>query len=263
MSAEEKLVLSERTEQGVVTIKFNSPENKNAMNEKMSEQFVALVSELKSDKKVRAVILTGAGEAFSAGGNLDMLLAKTKIEKIKNKELMLKFYRNFLSISELNVPVIAAINGHAVGAGLCVALSCDIRIAVEDAKLGLNFLSLGLHPGMGVTYFLPRLVGPARAAELLFTGKILTASEALCYGLISHLVKSAELSDKIDSIIKLILNSGPEATLALKQSLRESLALNLSSCLDREAAAQSESYAGGEFLEGIMAAKEKRKAKFC
>src|SRR5262249_10307005 len=154
---------------------LDDPEARNAMGEEMAAQFLRAAGELKNDRSVRVVVLTGRGRAFSGGGNLDMLETKTRIAKEENQRLMREVYRSFISILEIDVPVIAAVNGHAIGAGLCLALACDLRIASADAKLGLNFVHLGLHPGMGATYFVPRLVGDARAAELLYSGATISA----------------------------------------------------------------------------------------
>ena len=126
----------------------------------------------KQDARLRVVVVRGAGKAFSAGGDLEMLEKKTELSKEENHRRMLTFYNQFLSIRELNVPVIAALNGHAVGAGLCFSLACDVRIAKDGAKLGLNFVRLALHPGMGVTYYLPRILGIDLASELLLAEEL-------------------------------------------------------------------------------------------
>ena len=232
------------------------------MSEEMAAEFKAAVDELKSDSGVRVLILRGAGKAFSAGGDLEMLHAKTKLSAEVNQQKMEWFYQQFLSITELNVPIIAAINGHAVGAGLCVALACDIRIAKSGAKLGLNFVRLGLHPGMGVTYFLPRVVGPARAAELLYTGSIISADAAKKIGLVHDSVSEDSFEERVAACASEIAFAGPQAVRALKVSLRQSETRDLQACLVREAEAQAQDYIGPEFLEGITAAKEKRKPNF-
>lgn len=193
---------------------------------------------------------------------MEMLLEKPKIPSHENRRLMELFYNNFLSIRALEVPVIAAINGHAIGAGLCVALGCDIRIATDTAKLGLNFVLLGLHPGMGATYFVPRLVGEAHAAELLFTGKIVSADYAARIGLVNQSVSPSEFENLVSSTASAIAGAAPEAIRELKLSLRNSQFASLDDCLRREAECQARSYSGKEFQEGIAAAREKRRPNF-
>lgn len=232
------------------------------MGEEMAAQFSAAASKLKSDPSLRVVVITGSGKAFSGGGNLDMLEAKTRISPAENERLMMEFYRSFLSVQEIEVPVIAAINGHAMGAGLCLALACDIRIASEDAKLGLNFVHLGLHPGMGSTYFVPRLLGDARAAELLYTGATVSAAEGARLGLVNRVVPHGDFPAAVDELTGQVLRGGPRAIRELKASLRALRGASLEECLRREAACQAGDYAGSEFREGIAAAREKRAAKF-
>lgn len=258
----ESLVIIKRPHPGHAEIVLNDPATRNAMSELMAAEFARAVRPLASDPSLRVVTLIGEGNAFSGGGHLDMLFEKTKVSLEENRRLMEQFYDSFLCVCDLPVPVIAVLNGHAVGAGLCIALACDVRIAVNTAKLGLNFVHLGLHPGMGATYFLPRLVGPARAAELLYAGKIVTAEEGAALGLVNAVVSAQELRSAADRIVGAILRAGPQAIRALKASLRESERRTLAECLAREAECQAHDYVGAEFLEGITAAKEKREPKF-
>ena len=166
-------------EGGVATLTFDDPERRNAMTEAMGRALAERVRELSAEDDLRAVILTGAGSAFSAGGDLDMIESKARagVERPGgevregHRRFMRAFYGLFLSIRELPCPALAAINGHAIGAGFCVALACDLRIAAQEARLGLNFTRLGIHPGMGATWLLPRLVGPALAAEILCSSR--------------------------------------------------------------------------------------------
>lgn len=247
---------------GIATLSFADPDNRNAMSEEMAEQFPARIAELRADSSVRVVVLRGEGQAFSGGGHMAMLLAKPKLSLTENRRLMELFYKQFLSIRELEVPVIAAINGHAIGAGLCVALACDIRIARDKAKLGFNFVNLGLHPGMAATWFLPRLIGAAHAAELLYTGKIFTAEFAAKIGLVNHVVTESEFEKFVSETAEAIAAAAPETMRELKLTLRLTAGATLEEALCREAECQARSYAGKEFAEGIAAATEKRKPSF-
>ncbi len=247
---------------------LNHPESRNAMSEEMAAEFAAAVNELKASSETRVVILSGAGEAFSAGGHLTMLEEKTRLSPEENERKMLEFYEAFLSIQQIPVPVIAALNGHAIGAACCLSLACDIRVAVREAKLGLNFVALGLHPGMGASYFLPRLVGPALSAELLYSGSIVTAEEALRMCLVNRVCSAAEFHGEVDKLAARIAGNGPKAIRELKENLRaapfQSLDQEgaLAQALAREAKAQAGNYAGAEFREGITAAREKRTPDF-
>lgn len=243
-------------------ITLNDPDNLNAMGEEMAEEFCALVASLApTAPNLRAIILTGAGRAFSAGGNLDMLERKSLLSGEQNRLKMLEFYRAFLGMLDLKVPLIAAINGHAVGAGLCLASACDIRIAADKAKLGFTFTRLGLHPGMGASYFLPRVIGRAAAAELMLTARLVDAATALRIGLVSGVTATETVQGEAERIAGEITECGPEATRQLLETVRGGLD-GLSAHLEREALAQSINYGSREFKEGVRAAIEKRPAKF-
>lgn len=247
---------------GICTLTLNDPDRLNAMGEEMAQEFAEVVRGLKnSDKTFRSIILTGAGRAFSAGGNLEMLKAKTMLSPEENRLRMLAFYNSFLSIRDLNVPLIAAINGHAIGAGLCVACACDIRVISRSAKLGFTFTKLGLHPGMGATWFLPNVIGPSRAIELMLTGRIVVGEEVESLGLAARVVEEAKVLETSRDIASQIKECGPEATRQLLETLRSGSA-SLEQSLGREATCQSLNYKSDEFLEGVQATIEKRKPLF-
>lgn len=244
----------------VALVTLNDPDNLNAMSEGMAAEFRDVTKRLQSEAPL-AIVLTGAGRAFSAGGDLKMLEAKTKLSPEENRRRMLEFYDSFLGILKLNIPLIAAINGHAVGAGLCLASACDIRIASENAKLGVTFTKLGLHPGMGATYFLPRLLGTSLARELMITGRMLLADEALRAGLVSKVVKPEELMPSVYALCNELRACGPLSVRQVLESLRLE-ASDLLTALNREAACQSVNYSSDEFKEGVRAVIEKRQPRF-
>ncbi|MBX7136944.1 MAG: enoyl-CoA hydratase/isomerase family protein [Oligoflexia bacterium] len=252
------LVLFDKLNPAIGRITLNDPDSLNAMSEKMADEFAALVVKLRGDTALRCLILTGAGRAFSAGGDLEMLERKTALSAAENKRLMLKFYDSFLSLLELNVPLIAAINGHAIGAGLCVACACDVRIAAVGAKLGFTFTKLGLHPGMGATWFLPRVVGLAAATELVITGRVVEAQDALKMGLVSRVLPADQIMNEVQRVADEILQCGPESIAQVLQSMRNPLP-TLRESLVREADFQSVNYASAQFKEGVRATREKRK----
>ncbi|MFI5398159.1 MAG: enoyl-CoA hydratase/isomerase family protein [Candidatus Binatia bacterium] len=251
---------------GIVTLAFNRPETRNSMTPAMGEEVVRAVEEIRSDASVRVVVLTGTGKAFSSGGNLSMIAQDTGARADADAPSMLgsprEFYARFLAIRNLPVPTIAAINGHAVGAGLCVALACDIRIAAADAKLGMTFTKLGLHPGMGATYLLPRLIGTARACELLFSGRVIDAIEGERLGLINHVVPRDELDKAVRSLAQEIAAAAPVAVRLVKKSIYRGVQHTLEDMLDYEALNQGLTFTTADAREGVTAMMEKREPRF-
>lgn len=246
---------------GVVSITLNDEANLNAMSEEMAAQFSTLVATLRSNHRIKVIILSGAGRSFSAGGHLEMLDAKRSRTREANHAGMLSFYNSFLSILDLKIPIIAALHGAAVGAGLCLACAADIRIAANNTKLGFTFLKLGLHPGMGGTFLVPRIVGNSIATELLITGRIISCDEAYRIGLVSKISDPENLIHDARSIAYEILACGPEARIQLLETMRGDLR-GLPAALEREAQMQSINYNSTEFAEGLAAVREKRPAKF-
>lgn len=246
----------ESPEVGVITL--NDEANLNAMSNEMASEFQGVVASLRGNRAVRALILQGAGKAFSAGGHLDMLDAKRSLSGDENRRGMLEFYNSFLGILELNVPLIAAIHGAAVGAGLCVACACDIRVAADDAKLGFTFLKLGLHPGMGATCLVPRIIGRSMASELLLTGRMISAQEGLRIGLLSSLSPAHEVRQRALTVAQEIASNPPEATRQLLETMRGDLR-ELRANLQREALCQSINYASAEFATALQRVRERKK----
>jgi enoyl-CoA hydratase/carnithine racemase len=174
---------------------------------------------------------------------------------------MLGFYRRYLSVAELEVPTIAAVRGAAIGAGLCVAIACDLTLFDQDAKLAVNFAQLGLHPGMGSTYLLPRRVGAQRAAELLFTGRRFDGREAVAMGLGLEALPAERVLARARELAAQIAANAPLAIAGIKQALavdREALRR----ALEHEAFRQAESYASKDLGEGLSAAASKRAPVF-
>ena len=254
----------------VALVVFDDPERRNAMTEAMGRALASVVERLGLDDEVRAVVLTGAGAAFSAGGDLAMLerLARAGREapgepqRSHNRGFMRDFYRLFLSVRELPQPTIAAINGAAIGAGLAVALACDLRFAARDARLGLNFTRLGIHPGMGSTWTLPRLVGPAHAADLLLTGRLVDGAEAERMGLVNRALAPGELLPHALAAAAEIAACGPLAVRGTRQALRASPTASLDEQLDFEAEQQARCYESADLAEGLAAVRERRAARF-
>jgi len=258
-------VLLERDPDGVATLTIDDPQRRNAMTAAMGAELSDRCQELAADGELRAVVLTGTPPAFSAGGDLDMLeelARRTRQEAFDATTTMRSFYDRFLRVAELPVPVIAAINGHAVGAGLCVALAADLRIVAEDAKVGLNFSRLGLHPGMGATWFLPRVLGAERAAAWLYSGALYDGRSAAAQGLALEAVATDEVLPRARSLAREIAGASPVVVRQLKRSLRLSPQLALDASLEQEAAAQAISYGSEDLKEGLAAARDRRTPEF-
>jgi enoyl-CoA hydratase len=266
--AESKLVRVER-DGSVAVVTLDDPARRNAMSEGMGAEFSERMVELGGLADLRVVVLTGTGDAFSAGGDLSMLerLSKEGLERpgVARREIrdsMRRFYGFFLGLRELRCPTIAAINGHAIGAGLCVALACDLRVASREAKLAMNFTKLGIHPGMAGTWTLPRLVGQARAAELLYTGRTLNGAEAAEIGMVNRAVAPERVLPEALELAREIAANGPFAVAGVKQALARSPLASLDDQLGFEAAEQARCFETRDLQEGLAAGKQRRAPRF-
>ena len=253
----------------VATVTFNDPERRNAMSRELGEAFAECIAGLRSDAGLRALVLTGAGRAFSAGGDLDMIEARARegaerpgVARRGIRDTMRSFYKLFLSVRDLPCPTVAAINGAALGAGLCVALACDVRVASGEAKLGLNFTRIGLQPGMGATWTLPRLVGPAHAAEILYSSRIFTGDQAAAIGLVNRVVDANAVVATTRSLAAEFAANAPAAVRATKRALARTFDASLEDQLSFEAEEQAICFETADVREGLAAAREKRAPVF-
>jgi enoyl-CoA hydratase/carnithine racemase len=244
---------------GTVTrITLNRPAQANALDWQMGVELEAAVERIIAAKGVRVVILSGAGKNFCSGGDLSFLEANTHLSRETARERMLGFYRMFLSLLRLPVPTIAVIRGNAVGAGLCLALSCDLRLGERSARLAANFVRLGLHPGMGGSVLLPALVGPARATELMLTGAAVQGETAASWGLLTRAVEGDALDVEAERLARELILAAPIALAQTLETLRAPILADLAVALDREAACQAENFGTGEVGEAVEAFKHKR-----
>lgn len=239
----------------VAWIRLNDPARLNAMSAEMAGEFHALVGTLRAES-LRAVVLSGQGRSFSAGGDLEMLEQKRTRDWETNRWDMLGFYRSFLDLLQLEVPLVAAVHGWAVGAGCCLAAACDLRLADPGARFRVPFLQMGLFPGMGTTYWMPRRLGPW-ASDFLLTGRTLDATQALQRGLVTELSAPGEVLELARQTVHKVLQNGPESTRDLLRLLRGPME-DLQSALEREADLQARSYNRSEFAEGLARARKPR-----
>ncbi len=268
MSESGPLIIETR-EEDVVTLTFNDPPRRNAMTTAMGEAFSEIVAKHARDESLRALVLTGGGSAFSAGGDMGMISeraaegqARPGIARRSIRDTMRAFYTLFLSVRDMPCPTIAAINGHAIGAGFCVALACDMRFAAEEAKLALNFTKLGLHPGMGATWTVPRLVGPALAAEVLYTSRIFSGAEAARIGLVNRAMPTDDVLPAARAVAAEIAGCAPMAVRGVKRALARTLDATLEDQLSFEASEQSVCFESLDVLEGIDAGLARRAPRF-
>ena len=252
----------ERPSDGVAVLTLDNPDQRNAMSDQMTESWVAAVDELAADRSVRVVVVTGEGSAFCSGGNTSWIASEPDATVDDLRERMLPFYRAWLSIRRLEVPTIAAVNGPAIGAGLCLALACDIRYAARGARLGVPFVRLGMHAGMAGTYLLPNVVGPAHARDLLLTGRVVDADEALRLGLVSRVIEPEEFRAEVLTTAGSVAATAPVASRLTKLALADGGHADFESGLQWEAMAQPLTLATADLQEGIRASKEKRAPRF-
>jgi len=245
---------------GVATVTLNRPEARNAIDVRMREELVGAFDELEADETARAIILTGAGGHFSAGGDVKTMVKRhTAADGRARVESLNRFV---LQLFNFPKPTIAMVDGFAVGAGCNIALGCDIVFASDRARFGEVFAKIGLVPDGGGTWLLPRLVGLAKAKELVITAEIIDAAEALRIGLVNRVVPAAELESTTRTLAARIA-AGPPGTLALAKSLlNRGTTTDLAAALELEAFAQGQAISSEDHAEGVRAFLEKRPPKF-
>lgn len=251
----------------VAILTLNRPESLNALGAPGDgDQVRAACEEINADQSIRCVVLTGAGRAFSAGGDVKAMKAREGAfggggvgirDNYRNN-----IHRVVRSIYGLEVPSIAAVNGAAIGLGCDVACMCDIRIAADTAKFGVTFLKLGLIPGDGGAWLLPRTIGMSRAAELLFTGDVVDASTAADWGLVSKVVPAGDLMDEAMKLAERIAQQPPHALRLAKNLLRHGTTSTYDILMDMSAAAQAIAHLTEDHMEGVDAILEKRAPRF-
>lgn len=232
------------------------------MIDAMGDEIADVVNRINQDSSIRVVVLTGRGDVFSSGGDLDMIVELSKVSPEESHDFMMDYYHKYFSINQLSVPTIAMINGHAIGAGLCISLACDLRIIAGHAKVGVTFVNIGLNAGMGSTLTLAKIVGATRALELLLTGRMISADEALAIGLVNAVYPATTLREKTYELATMIASRAPLALKYTKDSFKKALAGTLEQTFEVEAAGQSVCYASQDILEGVTAIRERRPPRF-
>ncbi|HJR18617.1 MAG TPA: enoyl-CoA hydratase-related protein [Actinomycetota bacterium] len=249
---------------GIATITLNRPDNLNSFNSTLIEELQKALAESAGDPDIRCVVITGAGRGFCAGADLAHLEDAYNAGQAPALGDMLRerYHPVILPIVNMEKPVVASVNGVAAGAGASLALACDFRIASDKAKFFQAFVKVGLVPDSGSTYFLPRLVGTAKAAELAMLGDIIGADEALRIGMVTKVVPADDLEKETKAFAER-LAAGPTRSYALtKKALRFGAVQDLESSLEYEADLQNQIALTADHLEGVKAFMEKREPKF-
>ena len=249
--------------EGILTITLNRPEKLNAFIGHMRRDLAEALEHAGSDRNVRVVIITGAGRAFCAGGDIAFM---AELMQRRDSEEFARILgagrRVILAIRQMTKPVIASINGPASGAGFNLALACDLRIASNTATLSQSFAKVGLHPDWGGSYFLPRLVTPNKACEMFFLGDPIDAGEAARLGIVNQVVAPEELEAATMQLAERLRAAPPIALAAAKHAVYMSEAAELEEMLRYETEAQLRCFESDDCHEGIRAFLEKREPKF-
>lgn len=245
------------------TITLNRPEKLNALSNELVSELVDALKSAASNDRVRALIITGAGRAFCAGGDIDrMRRIQDEQDWTSLRALVDAGATVATALESMTKPTIAAVNGPAAGGGGGLALACDLRIASDTASFGLVFNRIGLHPDWGGTYFLPRIVGAGRALELILSGDIVDAKEGLRLGIFNRVVPAAELMTTARAVATTLAAKPPLAVTLARQAVHDSFNMPLKDVLDLEIENQLRCFKTEDAKEGITAFLEKRRAVF-
>ncbi|WP_392561102.1 enoyl-CoA hydratase/isomerase family protein [Orbus sturtevantii] len=248
---------------GILTL--NRPEAYNALSNVMRDELRTVLIQIEQDPDIRVLIITGQGKAFCAGGDVKLMVSRMEsgLDFKERREI----FRNDVAamvkrLYAIKIPVIAAINGGAYGAGVSISLLCDMRVAADNAKFGFSFAKRGLIPDWGANYFLPRLIGYAKAMELVACGKVIDSQEALACGLVNQVTSESELMDTVLKIAEGIALASPNAIAESKNALRFGLMQSMDEALEYEATTQSLCQLSSDHKEGVLSFVEKREPTF-
>lgn len=248
---------------GIATITLNRPDKRNAFNTPMLRDWTAALEESQARDDVRAVVLTGAGQAFCSGGDVGGMKDRAEDTALDRKNSLTdRVHRIPLTMLAMDKPVLVAVNGVATGAGMDMALMGDIRIAAASARFAESYVKIGIVPGDGGAWFLPRIVGMSRALELLWTGRFVDAQEALRLGIVSDVVPDENLMDHTLALAQRIAAGPPIAIRMIKRAARQAQTMDLASHLDQISSHMAVVYATDDHKEAVAAFLEKRAPVF-
>jgi 2-(1,2-epoxy-1,2-dihydrophenyl)acetyl-CoA isomerase len=261
--ANQSQVVLEERKGNVAVIRLNRPDKLNALNVELGRGLVHALLHASQDNSVRAVVLTGAGRGFCAGGDLELILDLRKRNASDELKVLLETGKEMcLAIATMTKPVIAAVNGPAAGGGMNLALAADMRIASDQASFAESFAKVGLYPDFGGTYFLPRIVGPALSAELFYTAETLSAEDALRLGIVNRVFPADKFEEETQKIVDVLAGAPTVALRDVKRTIVGDDRKNLETKLDEEIRLQMHCFQSEDCLEGLNAFFEKRKPNF-
>jgi enoyl-CoA hydratase/carnithine racemase len=259
--AAEELVLFNVDDEGVATITLNRPEKYNAFTKDMIVRWGTLLEQCESDPKIKVLVLTGVGKAFCSGGDVSAQKERAKNDALERKDFLWRHVHKIAFIMErMDKPTIAAINGAARGAGLDMALMCDLRLMADSATVAESYINVGLIAGDGGTYYLPRIIGLPRALELFWTGRAIGAAEADRIGLVNNVVPYDELMPATYKLAHAIAAQPFEAVRAYKRSVYQGMSMTLSAHLDMVSSHTSILRDTPEHRERVAAFLERKRA---
>lgn len=241
-------------------IKLNRPNQFNAISKEMTDEFEQVFKEISNNENIRVIIISGEGKPFSAGGDLAWLMVAD--DNLKKRDIVERAGNLILTVSRCEIPVIAAVNGVAAGAGTAIAMCCDLIIASDKARFAPNFVNIGAVPDSGASWFLPRMIGYHKAAELMLTGKLLSAQEALDLGIFNQVVPHEKLEETVLALAQKLANGPQLAIKHIKKMLKMSQSNTLESQIELENSLQLIAWSDPDFAEGVTAFMEKRKPNF-
>lgn len=255
-----------RLQDSILTVTLNNPEQLNAISLEMIDSLTSVLRQADFDPKVRVIILTGQGSAFCAGGDIKAMAEKSGMFAGESNELRVRYMKGIQQIpkfmEDLSTPVIAAVNGAAIGAGCDLALMCDIRLGTPQTRFGETFVKLGLVPGDGGSFFLQRIVGYAKAMELSLTAEILNSDESLKWGLVSKIVPEEKLMEECLGLAKKIASYPPVAVQMTKRTVKSAYGRDLQAALDLAAAYQGITQRTQDHFLALEAMKTKTQAAY-
>lgn len=248
---------------GVATFTLNRPDKRNAFTDEMIHRWVALLEDCRQQDDVKAVLFAAAGSSFCAGADTGRMAGNAEQTPVQARDRMTGVSHSLVrAVGRLEKPLIAAVNGPAVGGGMDVALMCDVRVAAQSARFAETYARVGLLPGVGGAWFLPRIIGPAAALDLFWTGRWVEADEALTLGIVNRVFPDDEFADAARAYATEIANAAPLSVRAIKKLVYQGMESSLDTHLDGLAAQLAVVRTSADHKEAIAAMKEKRKPSF-